>query len=284
MAGFWNDPQKRRITASYVTDWVVVILIAAVFLGLAVMTPYRQEFSLNDITLQYPYTEHESVPSWLLGVIALVIPFVLILLYGLAVQKSVLDANHGLLGLCLALALTAMLIDVTKNVTGRPRPDLLARCQIPSNLQVAPYSLVNYTVCTTDPTSSIMKDGFRSFPSGHSAYSFAGLGFLSLYFSGKLHLFDRQGCAYKAFVFWFPLFAAFIIAMTRVRDYRHHWADVLVGGTIGYVCAQFCYHLYYPPLTHQGQPFRDRLKKFDDHEHNALDLPAMESANVPLAP
>jgi diacylglycerol diphosphate phosphatase/phosphatidate phosphatase len=58
----------------------------------------------------------------------------------------------------------------------------------------------------------ILQDGFRSFFSGHSscaltpiplffeinshvltAVSFAGLGFLSYYLAGKLHLFDKRG-------------------------------------------------------------------------------------------
>ena len=75
------------------------------------------------------------------------------------------------------------------------------------------YGLTTVSICTqTD--SYILKDGFRSFPSGHSSselrtppfmpfltpfpVSFAGLGFLSFYLAGKLHLFDKRGHAVSA--------------------------------------------------------------------------------------
>ncbi|KAI8063286.1 phosphatidic acid phosphatase type 2/haloperoxidase [Gongronella butleri] len=259
---FWKDQTKKKITISYLMDWVVIIVFAAIFLSLSLLEPYHQQFSLSDPSISYPYTVHESVPTWLLALVCLVFPVVIIVGWTIFVQRSTLDLNHGLLGLCLALTLTAMLVDVIKNVTGRPRPDLLSRCQPPPNVSVPQYELANYTICTVAADTSIMKDAFRSFPSGHSAYSFAGLGFLSLFLSGKLFLFDRHGNAYKAMVFWVPLFGAFLIAMTRVRDYRHHYTDVLIGGILGYLTAVFSYHMYYPPLTHLGKPYRDRIRMY----------------------
>jgi len=101
-----------------------------------------------------------------------------------------------------------------KITVGRPRPDFLSRCQPPEGLTDAPYGLTDWTVCRqTD--NAIMRDGFRSFFSGHSSralriksflittnlkpfsVSFAGLGFLSFYLAGKLHLFDSRGHAVR---------------------------------------------------------------------------------------
>jgi hypothetical protein len=84
-----------------------------------------------------------------------------------------------------------------KNLFGRPRPDLLSRCQADyaNAIQFAAGALapdgttlrVSQTICqNTD--KSIMNDGFRSFPSGHSSFSAAGLVYLSLFLAAKLSI------------------------------------------------------------------------------------------------
>jgi membrane-associated phospholipid phosphatase len=47
------------------------------------------------------------------------------------------------------------------------------------------YLLVSQTICTSTD-KSLMDDGFRSFPSGHSSFSASGLIYLSLYLASKL--------------------------------------------------------------------------------------------------
>ena len=83
-----------------------------------------------------------------------------------------------------------------KNLFGKPRPDLLDRCK-PDLANVAAHvvggfgqdiserwTLVSASICTqTD--QSVLKDGFRSFPSGHSSFSWSGLLYLSLFLCSK---------------------------------------------------------------------------------------------------
>jgi len=94
-----------------------------------------------------------------------------------------------------------------------------------------------------------LKDGFRSFFSGHSSLSFAGLGFLTWYLAGKVHLFDRRGHTVKAWISLAPLAGALLVAITRTMDSRHHWQDVLVGSLVGLGFSFFAYRQYYPPLS-----------------------------------
>lgn len=113
-------------------------------------------------------------------------------------------------------------------------------------------------ICTRQ---DLLRDGFKSFPSGHSSFSFGGLGFLAMYFAGKLHLFDERGHIYKSLVVLAPIIGASLIAASRVSDYRHHWQDVTVGSFIGTVAAVFSYRQYYPSLAalKSDSPFKPRV-------------------------
>ncbi|GAB5589340.1 hypothetical protein Unana1_04240 [Umbelopsis nana] len=179
----------------------------------------------------------------------------------MVVRKSVRDFHNGVLGLCLGLSMTIMMTDIVKITVGRPRPDMLDRCQPAAGSVDPPLGLSNYTICTTDLNSYVMNDGFKSFPSGHSSFSFAGLGFLSLYLAGKMHLFDRRGHTYKGFIFAAPWIGAMLVAISRTVDYRHHWQDVTVGAIIGTGLAFFAYRQYYPPLWSDtsDEPYAPRI-------------------------
>ena len=83
-----------------------------------------------------------------------------------------------ILGFLVALMLTSLLTDIIKNAVGRPRPDLISRC-IPKK-GTPENKLVAWTVCT-QTSQHILQEGWRSFPSGHSSFSFGGLGYLSLW-------------------------------------------------------------------------------------------------------
>ena len=58
---------------------------------------------------------------------------------------------------------------VLKNATGKPRPDFINRCRaLPGSVDPPVFGLSNSTICTqTD--HGILKDGFKSFTSGHSS-------------------------------------------------------------------------------------------------------------------
>ncbi|MQL90812.1 hypothetical protein Taro_023404 [Colocasia esculenta] len=78
------------------------------------------------------------------------------------------------------------------------------------------------------------------------AGSFAGLGFLSWYLSGKIKAFDRRGHIAKLCIVFLPLLVAALVGISRVDDYWHHWQDVFAGGLIGITVASFCYLQFFP--------------------------------------
>ncbi|KAL9024822.1 MAG: hypothetical protein Q9196_006229, partial [Gyalolechia fulgens] len=82
-----------------------------------------------------------------------------------------------------------------KNLFGKPRPDLLSRCD-PDIENQARYALGGYpgvlngfylvssTICKTRD-QDLLNDGFSSFPSGHATYSWAGMVYLALFLAGQ---------------------------------------------------------------------------------------------------
>ncbi|KAH0370550.1 PAP2-domain-containing protein, partial [Aureobasidium melanogenum] len=222
---------------------------------------------------RYPYAVHERVPAGICYIIVVICPAIIICFWtlvvdGLFAHSQPTDAegtgrrlgryrlvdrlwelNCGILGLALSEGTAFVITGTLKNTVGKPRPDLIDRCQPRAgSVDPSPYGLSNSTICTqTD--MSILRDGFRSFPSGHSSSSFAGLFYLSLYLAAKLHIWDSRGEVWKIFVVIIPSLGAALIAASRIMDARHHPFDVIVGSLLGIGCAWLSYRQYFPPVT-----------------------------------
>ncbi|KAF8920371.1 phosphatidic acid phosphatase type 2/haloperoxidase [Mucidula mucida] len=256
-----------RVRNSVLAEDIYRELHSAAFFSLDVIEGYRRVFSLEDTSLRHPYAVHERIPNLALFLICFVAPLVLQPLINLATIRSWWDLHNSTLGLILGLALTGAFTQITKITVGRPRPDIVDRCQPPPGSVDPVFGLSNWTICTqTD--NAILRDGFRSFPSGHSSLSFAGLGFLSFYLAGKLHLFDKRGHTGKAWLALLPFAGASLVAVSRSMDYRHHWHDILVGSILGTVMGYFAYRQYYPSLASElsHRPYSPRIKRDESQD------------------
>ncbi|KAF8867063.1 PAP2-domain-containing protein [Acephala macrosclerotiorum] len=200
------------LIASYVFDWVVIIVAAVVGALFGIITPNKRPFSLTNAEISFPYVENEKIPTWLLIVLGLAVPAViivfvsLVLVPGPTVSKSTPKAliwrrrfwewHTGWLGLALSCAAAFLITSGMKNLFGKPRPDILSRCE-PDIINIANYTIggfpnalegfnvVSAAICKNTDKSKL-DDGFRSFPSGHSSFSAAGLVYLSLFLASKL--------------------------------------------------------------------------------------------------
>ncbi|KAJ2080306.1 hypothetical protein H4R24_003181 [Coemansia sp. RSA 988] len=254
MPGLWEETPSFRLPASlvrsYIPDWIVTLISTLVWLYLGVAQPHYQPFSVNDKSISYPYVppNKQMVTAPMLFAASIFAPACVIVVLALGLRRSAHDLHVGLLGLLMGVSLTLMFTNCLKNVVGRPRPSLLARClpTLPDTpLSDPPQGLSAVDICTQDD-ASVLDEGFRSFPSGHTSLAFAGMTYLMYFIAGKLHLFDRQGHTYKSFAVFMPLLLAAIIGATRVADNWHHPTDVFVGAAIGICTATFSYHQYYP--------------------------------------
>lgn len=182
-------------------------------------------------------------------VYALFVPLGFLVAWNTFFRSSRLKHEVTYLSFAISVILSAVITDIIKNAVGRPRPDLIARC-IPAP-ETKPNVLVSIDVCTRED-GHVLQDGWRSFPSGHSSFSFAGLGFLSLFLAGQLHVFRYASGGRdlsRTILCLAPLLGAAMIAISRCEDYRHDVYDVCVGTAIGVTVAYWSYRRHWPSLA-----------------------------------
>ncbi|KAL2832064.1 PAP2 superfamily-domain-containing protein [Aspergillus cavernicola] len=285
---------------SYIFDWILIVGIALIGYGFHRVESNHMPFSLDDLNFSYPHKDKETVRTSVMVVVSLIVPAVIIAIVCLLLtpgaslsnsssrallwQRKIWEWNAGWLGLALACAGTFMATEGLKDLYGKPRPDMLARCD-PDLSNIAAYAvsglgerlagaptLVSWEICRN--RADLLKlDGFVSFPSGHSSFSFAGLTYFSLWlcskFSIKLpHLAHSpltqdlrarnrlairdSGAAppiYLVIAAFVPFAVAFFISASRWFDYRHHGFDIIFGSLMGVVFAWVGFRLYSPPIS-----------------------------------
>ncbi|XP_010279381.1 PREDICTED: lipid phosphate phosphatase 2-like isoform X2 [Nelumbo nucifera] len=223
-------------------DWVILLLLVVIEIVLNVIEPFHRFVGAEMMAdLKYPLKSN-TVPFWAVPVIAILLPFAIFLVYYFY-RRDVYDLHHAILGLLFSVLITGVITDAIKDAVGRPRPDFFWRC-FPDGKGVYD-NVTSNVICHGD--KSVIKEGHKSFPSGHTSWCFAGLCFLSWYISGKIRAFDRRGHVAKLCIVFLPLLVAALVGVSRVDDYWHHWQDVFAGGLLGTTVASFCYLQFFPP-------------------------------------
>ncbi|XP_073525654.1 uncharacterized protein [Phyllobates terribilis] len=246
-AGWTIQSHGAKLARIHLHDWLILLVLVAVEIALQEIHPFYRFVGKDMMTdLKYPLKSN-TVPVWAVPLYAVLLP-ILVFVFVYFRKRNVYDLHHAILGLLYTVLITAVLTDAIKDGVGRPRPDFFWRC-FPDGIEN--YDATGNVICHGE--ASVIREGHKSFPSGHSSWSFAGLGFLSLYLSGKIKVFDRKGHISKLCLVLLPLLAAALVAVSRVDDYWHHWQDVFTGGTLGFVVAFLCYHQFFPPpYSHKG--------------------------------
>ncbi len=257
---------------SYAPDWIAFLLLEAAYTVVrerswtsseSLLTipqinrfvlPFHRMFSLDDRSIQYPHAAVQRVPSFMNFVYAGIVPLGVIVLWAIFLRPGIHKSHVSILGLLISHALASFLTDVMKNAIGRPRPDLIDRCKPESG--TPDYTLITFQVCT-ETDRHTLHDGWRSFPSGHSSFAFAGLGYLSLFFAGQMHVLRPHTDLARVLIALAPFLGAAMIAMSRMADYRHDVYDVACGSLLGLGLAYFSYRRFYPPLRSRrcDQPY-----------------------------
>ena len=249
-----NGSRKRKSarkswwTRSYLFDYAAVTgLLIMLILVWVIAHPADRFLPDDDPQMMYPY-EDQTVPTYLLFVLAVLLPIAVMSCF-LVIQRllnqidnSTLAHNlhHIAYGFIFIVILSLLVVEVLKVSIGRYRPNFLAaRAQNPSDTEEAQLS----------------------WPSGHSALSFACCTFLSYFLSTKLGLRSKRyaGRLWLMLVCWSPYALSFFIAASRIFDYWHHPSDVMAGIVIGLLIGFLSVTQIF---DEQGRPY-NRLKDRD---------------------
>jgi membrane-associated phospholipid phosphatase len=162
------------------------------------VTPNARPFSATNPDISFPFQTKTKIPTWLLIVCSVIIPCGVIAVLTLFAPSNTQSnaqsyrtaqgwkrrfycLNTAWLGLGLSLATAILITNGVKNLVGRPRPDMLSRCQLSQSeidqFTVGQNHLLDWHICkgSNETAHSIagvangpdIRDGFRSFPSGH---------------------------------------------------------------------------------------------------------------------
>ena len=145
-------------------DWFILLLLVIIDAVLNIIEPFHRFVGRDMMTdLSYPLKDN-TIPFWAVPIIAILLPLVIFLIYYF-IRKDVYDFHHAILGLLYSVLITAVITDAIKDGVGRPRPDFFWRC-FPNGKGV--FDQVTTDVrCTGD--KSVIKEGHKSFPSGHTS-------------------------------------------------------------------------------------------------------------------
>ncbi|KAJ4515453.1 hypothetical protein HRR73_005285 [Exophiala dermatitidis] len=205
---------SKRLVASYIFDWILILCTAAVGGGFSQIDGNRHAFSLQDPSISYPYHK-DTVSTGVLVIVGLVAPGVITAIVSLLFvpgptanrftpkaltwRRKIWEWNTAWMGLGLALAGAFMITEGLKDLTGKPRPFMLAVCDpdtspeairkyqiggLGASLSSAVPIVVDSRICRNTDKSR-MRNAFASWPSGHSSFSWAGLLYLTFFLCAK---------------------------------------------------------------------------------------------------
>jgi len=240
---------RNRQKCYHLSEALIRLVLLLLFLDLELREPFLRKVQPEEIWLyRNPMTDSYLPSDWLWRMVAFV-PLAAIL-GNYMVSWDASDLTSATLVSTLAIPLTGVITNILKLAVGRPRPDFVYRCWPDGNIPSDAFSHLDLH-CSGD--QDVVMEGRKSFPSGHSSFSFATWGFVFLYLSAKLGTFHCSpgppSPTWKLLISLLLLLAPTLIAVSRAADYHHHWQDILAGSALGFSIVWLVYRQHYPSIS-----------------------------------
>lgn len=140
--------------------------------------PYQQTANgdiILDSYIDRDFTEQQTVPTWFLIVICVVLPYLIILIYSFRFGH-VHDVHAGTCAFLFAFGCNEIITNSVKLYCGYWRPNFYNYCGLDED-----------TMSCEDEGN--LSNSRKSFPSGHASSSFCGMTLFTLFFLGKIGLY-----------------------------------------------------------------------------------------------
>jgi len=229
--------------SSLEVEVLVRILLLCIFLFTEELQPFHRVIHKEEFWLLDNPRTPSYYPTWMLASSAFIVPFVTIYIVSFC-RADREGAIKAWLAFTFSGLFTGIVTNVVKNIVGRPRPDFMNRC-FPEGIPESPFAADGRTLLCTGDHDTI-KEGRKSFPSGHSSIMFSSIGFLTFYLAQKLQVYAPSGRseAWRLVLASLPFLFCLGVALSRTCDYHHHWQDVTVGSSLGFLVAYASFRQY----------------------------------------
>ncbi|EOB13366.1 Lipid phosphate phosphatase 2, partial [Nosema bombycis CQ1] len=216
-----------------------------------IVDPRIVQPNFEDQSISKRYIEKEMISIALVTFISVTIPFFIFFCCFRHLNLDITNEIQFYVVFITNFFLVSAIIENLKNLVGRLRPDFIERC-IPIK-----------GVCTGK--LGRIKEGRKSFPSGHTGTSVAGFLFLCLFLNFYISTDtqrDTRSKIYKCTLICFILLIPTAIGLSRFYDNRHFISDVLSGALISILTSFFLFNFYGLKLIKTQTP-ETQIKNLD---------------------
>ena len=226
-----------------------IILIPSFVLRFSSVEPFHRGYFCLDTSIQYPYVEHQKIPSYLCLLIWIILG-VFHFTMSCITHRSSKMLMQGVYKFIFGFALCLLVTDVTKFSLGRLRPYFMTVCnpdldfvcyhhdvgelEYDDNGTYFYYPEIHHQryvdevdTCTT-LDKNVLKEARLSFVSGHASTSFYAAVFLIIFMNSYITEWSVRILLQIAHIL-----LAIWISITRITDYMHHPEDVVFGCILG---------------------------------------------------
>lgn len=215
----------------YFALFFILVMIIVAYKGLSDTVEYICENNYVE------YIYESSLTKIILWISSILITTLLVFFY----RKVDIEKNNRLFRFALVILFTCLfyaLIEIIKGPVGRMR--FRAMNLINDFSYFTPWYQISDAKEVLLGVTNVPKDGFKSFPSGHT------------FAAGVSYVLICMPCLYEKYnnrkwtIIWYliPIIFTGLVGFSRILVGAHFLSDVLFGGTIAYVAAEFFKYIF----------------------------------------